>query len=68
MNDAGHGDKDADRFETLDPDVGEGWAEGVFAIAIEEFAEAGDNSEEDADEAVLEDAEPNDLIHYVSWC
>ena len=61
-----HGDGDADGGEERDPDVREGGVFGFEAVAVEGLGDDGDEGEEDADEAVLEDAGPDYLGGYVS--
>ena len=56
-----HGNRNTTTFKSSDPDMGECWIEGVFAVSICGFCDDRDDCEEDADEAVLEDAEIDDL-------
>lgn len=56
LNDAGHGDEDANGLKRLNPDVSKGRTKRLLAVAIEYFAEARDEGEENTDGAVLEDA------------
>lgn len=61
MDQAIHCYRNGCAFETEDPDVGEGGGDGGFTVAAEELGYHSDEGEEDADEAVLEDANPDDL-------
>lgn len=61
LNQRIHGYAYAQAFKTRDPDVCECRTQGVFAVEVERFGNDGDDCEEDADEAVLEDAEVDDL-------
>jgi hypothetical protein len=61
LDDAEHGDSDADGFKDLDPNVSKSGAQRFFAVTFEELGDAGDEGEEDANEAVLKDAEPDDI-------
>ena len=56
-----HGDGDATAFDHHHPDVGEGGVEGFEAVAAKGLGDNRDYGHEDADEAVLENAEVDHL-------
>lgn len=61
MNEAKHGNGHADRLEDFDPDVGKSRTKAVLAIHAADLGKHGNDGEEDANETILEDADPNDL-------
>lgn len=64
LDQAVHGDSDCNRFEKHGPKMGVKWRERVFAQDIVFLGKDRDDREEDADKAVLENGNPDDLC---SW-
>ena len=63
LDQAVHRDGDGDCFENHDPYVRECWTERFETIKISSLGYDGHDSEEDADEAVLEYRDPDHLRH-----
>ena len=61
LDQAEHGNGDANTLKDLHPDVRECWTQAVLAVDIVHLRQNGHNREEDPDKAVLEDADPDDL-------
>ena len=61
LNQAEHSDRDRRALKACDPDMCESRAKTVLAIPVKNLGDHRDYREEDADEAVLEDAYPDDL-------
>lgn len=67
LDEAEHGDGDRDGLEDLHPDVGVDGRQAVLAVDVEVLGQHRDDGEEDADEAVLEHADPDDLVSQSVW-
>ena len=61
LDEAVHGDRDGDGVEAQHPNVAKGRAQRGVAVAAEQLGDERHEREEHADEAVLEDADPDDL-------
>lgn len=61
LDECEHGERDRDGLEGRHPYVGEFRTVGGFAVATRGLCNDGNHGEEDADGAVLEDADPQDL-------
>lgn len=61
MNEAEHGNGDGESFESLDPDMRKCWTVRLCTIPTCGLRDDGHDGEEDADKAVLEDGEIDDL-------
>ncbi len=62
LDEAEHSDGHADGLEDFHPDVREGWTKAVLAVNVADLSDDCHDGEEDANEAVLENADPNDLV------
>ena len=63
LDEAEHGDGDGNRLEDLHPYVCKSWGQTVLAVDVPYLRDDGDDGEENANEAVLKDADPDDLSH-----
>ncbi len=61
LDQAIHGDGNCNGFNDHDPDMGKGRAERFETVEVKGFGDDGDDGEEHPDEAILEDADPDDL-------
>lgn len=61
LDQAKHSDSDGHGLENLNPDVRVDGRQAVFAVDVEILSQDGDDCEEHADEAVLEDSDPDNL-------
>lgn len=61
LNDAVHGDCDAECVKDRNPNVGKCWIQGRAAVSFRCLCDQGQKGHADVDEAVLEDANPHYL-------